>query len=106
MGIEIIPVEQDRDSRVDLSAALRLLGDRGLTRLLVEGGGRLAASLLSAGIVDRLVWMHAPMLIGGDGTPALAALGLDRLADAPRFEPMSFETVGDEVIETFRAAGP
>ena len=41
--------------------ALGLLGERGLTRLLVEGGGRLAAALLRAGLVDRLIWLHAPL---------------------------------------------
>ena len=79
-----------------------MLGARGLTRVLVEGGGRLAASLLAAGLVDRLVWMHAPMAIGGDGIPAIAALGLAQLADAPRFELVSSETIGGDVVETYR----
>ncbi len=84
-------------------AALGLLGERGLTRLLVEGGGRLAAALLRAGLVDRLVWLHAPLLLGGDAVPAVAALGLDRLADAPGFERLSSETVGEDVLTIFRA---
>ena len=63
----------------------------------------LAASLLRAGLVDRLVWLHAPLLLGGDGIPAVAALGLDRLADAPRFARLTTETVGEDVLSTFRA---
>src|SRR5581483_10336670 len=46
--------------RIDVAAALQALGARGLTRLLVEGGGTLAAALLAAGLVDRLVWLRAP----------------------------------------------
>ncbi len=102
-GVEIIAAEPDAAGHIDLAQALGLLGARGLTRLLVEGGGHLAAALLRAGPVDRLVWLHAPLLLGGDAMPAIAALGLDALADAPAFERLSTETVGDDVLSTFRA---
>jgi len=77
---------------------------RGLTRLLIEGGGRLAASLLRLGLIDRLVWLHAPLLLGGDAVPAVAALGRETLAEMPRFERISSETLGDDVVSTFRHA--
>ena len=82
-GATLIDVDPDSDERIDLVAALAALGEGGITRLLIEGGARLAAALLRARLVDRLAWFHAPLLIGGDGTSAVAALGLDRLADAP-----------------------
>jgi diaminohydroxyphosphoribosylaminopyrimidine deaminase/5-amino-6-(5-phosphoribosylamino)uracil reductase len=105
-GVEVIAVGADGDGRIDLAAALRALGERGLTRLLVEGGGRLAAALLRAGLVDRLVWVHAPLVIGGDGIPAVAALGLAALADAPGFARRSSDVVGADLIETFaRSSG-
>jgi diaminohydroxyphosphoribosylaminopyrimidine deaminase/5-amino-6-(5-phosphoribosylamino)uracil reductase len=69
--------------------------------LLVEGGGRLAAALLRAGLVDCLVWMRAPLVLGGDGIPAIAALGLDKLEGAPRFTLVSSETAGSDVIDTY-----
>ena len=102
-GVKIIAAEPDAANDIDLAVLLRRLGDEGLTRLLVEGGGRLAAALLRRGLVDRLVWLHAPMLLGGDGVPAVAELGLDRLADAPGFERLSTETLGADVLTTFRA---
>ena len=73
-GIEIFDATPDETGQVDLRDVLLLLGERGLTRLLVEGGGQLAASLLRAGLVDRLVWLHAPLLLGGDGVPSVDAL--------------------------------
>jgi len=103
LGVTVIAIAPDAAGGLDLAAVLRMLGDRGLTRLLVEGGGGLAASLLRAGLVDRLVWLHAPLLIGGDGVPAVAALGLDALDRAPRFERLSAETVGDDLLEIYRA---
>ena len=101
-GLKIITAEPDAAGSVDLAALLRRLGDEGLTRLLVEGGGRLAAALLRANLVDRLVWMRAPLAIGGDGLPAIGGLDLIRLADAPRFTLVSSESAGDDVIETYR----
>ena len=102
-GVTIIAAEPDAADGIDLAAPLRRLGDAGLTRLLVEGGGRLAAALLRLGLVDRLVWMRAPMAIGGDGVPAIAALGLGDLAGAPRFALVSSEIAGGDTIETYRS---
>lgn len=105
-GIEVIPAEEDTAGLIDLSSALGLLGDRGLTRLLVEGGGRLAAALLRADLVDRLVWFHAPLLLGSDGIPAVAGLDPNGLAGVPRFEQLATELVGEDVMTVFRARRP
>ena len=101
-GVEIIAIEPAAAGGIDSAAMLRALGDRGLTRLLVEGGGAIAASLLRASLVDRLVWMRAPLVLGGDGIPAIAALGLRNLAAAPRFDRVSSEIAGGDLIETYR----
>ena len=102
-GVEIIEGAIDPAGRLDLASALHRLGERGVTRLLVEGGGRLAAALLRAGLVDRLVWLHAPLLLGGDGVPAVGTLGFATLAEAPRFERLSTETVGADLMTTCAA---
>ena len=102
-GVLVIPTEPDASGRIDLNVAFRLLGDRGLTRLLVEGGGRLAAALLRAGLVDRLVWLHAPLVLGGDGIPAVAELERAALGEAPGFERLSSEILGEDQLTLFRA---
>jgi diaminohydroxyphosphoribosylaminopyrimidine deaminase / 5-amino-6-(5-phosphoribosylamino)uracil reductase len=101
-GADVIEVVADAADGLDLGATLQALGARGLTRLLVEGGSGLSAALLRAGLVDRLVWLHAPLLIGGDGAPAIAALRLPALAAAPRFERLATEALGADVATTFR----
>jgi diaminohydroxyphosphoribosylaminopyrimidine deaminase / 5-amino-6-(5-phosphoribosylamino)uracil reductase len=101
-GVELIDVPETRDHAIDMAAALRELGTRGVTRVLVEGGATLAAVLLRAGLVDRLAWFHAPLLLGGDAVPAVAPLGIHKLADAPRFARVAVETVGEDVLETLR----
>lgn len=104
-GVEVAAIPTDAAGALSLGAALRLLGARGLTRVMVEGGGQLAAGLLRGGWVDRLVWFRAGCVIGGDGIPALAGFGLDRLADMPRFTPRGTMTLGDDVMDSYvRAA--
>ena len=67
----------------------------------MEGGGRLAASLLRAGLVDRLVWFHAPGVMGGEGVPAVGDLGLSRLADMPRYRRIDISVLGHDLMETY-----
>jgi diaminohydroxyphosphoribosylaminopyrimidine deaminase/5-amino-6-(5-phosphoribosylamino)uracil reductase len=83
---------------VDLEAALRVLGGRGLTSVLVEGGSRLAAALLRADLVDRIAWFHAPGVMGGDGLPAAQAFGVNELTDMPRFVRRAVRPVGDDML--------
>lgn len=70
-----------RAGHVDLRRALRRLAREGLTEVLVEGGGKLAAALLRGQLVDELHWFTAPALIGGDGLPSLASLGVRKLSN-------------------------
>ena len=104
-GVEVMEVAPEADGRPALLPALEALAARGITRVLVEGGGRLAASLLGAGLVDRIEWFRAPGAIGSDGVPALAALGIERARDMPRFVRIALTPVGEDVLDTLAPAG-
>ena len=97
----IAKVRLDRDGSLSLTAALKALGARGVTRVLVEGGGRIAAALLRFGLVDRLVWFHGPRIIGGDGIHAVTGFGLEALEEAPAFAPGEVLQLGDDLMETY-----
>jgi 3,4-dihydroxy 2-butanone 4-phosphate synthase/GTP cyclohydrolase II len=84
---------------MDPHALLSELAERGLQRVLVEGGGRLVSSFVQAGAVDRLFLTTAPLLIG-DGVPGLRVTGTDRLADAMR-PPVRRWMLGDDVVTEF-----
>ena len=88
-GVNVIDAGPDRDGHIDLAGALAALGERGLTRLLVEGGGRLAAALLRAGLVDRLAWFRAPLRDRRRRHSGGRRPRPRRLADAPRFVRVS-----------------
>jgi len=102
-GVKLIELPASA-AGVDLPAALQALGRLGLTRVLAEGGGTLAAGLLRADLVDRLAWFHAPGIMGADGWPAAQAFGVAKLADMPRFTPVAHELWGDDMLTTFRKA--
>lgn len=100
-GVTLIDVPVGQGGNLDLAAALRALGERGITRLMVEGGGRLIAGLLNADLVDRLVWFRAPKMIGGDGVPAVAGFGVRELDGAVNFVKVSTRPVGADIVETY-----
>lgn len=100
-GVEVAPLPTDAHGALSLTAALHELAARGLTRVLVEGGGQLAAGLLRYNLVDRVVWFRSPRVIGGDGIPAIAGFGLDRLADTPTFRCVGATPLGDDVMESY-----
>ncbi len=100
-GVEILEMRPDDGGRPSMPQAMTALAKRGVTRLLVEGGGVLAASLLGAGLVDRLEWFRAPLVLGGDGVPSAAALGVTDIEAAPRFRRVDVMPVGDDILESY-----
>lgn len=104
-GVEVIEVLADDGGRPDVEAALGVLADRGITRVLAEGGGQVAAALLRANVVDRIAWFRAPAVIGGDGIPVAAGFGVDSLSDMPRFERRWEFAAGVDSLEIFERLG-
>ena len=101
VGVALIDVPESPEMGLDLAKALETFAARGITRLLVEGGSNLAASLLRARLVDRIVWFRAPVILGGDGLPALQALGIDTVAEGVQLKLLGTEKFGKDVAETY-----
>ncbi|MCK0150711.1 bifunctional diaminohydroxyphosphoribosylaminopyrimidine deaminase/5-amino-6-(5-phosphoribosylamino)uracil reductase RibD [Marivita sp. S6314] len=87
--------------QLDIGALMQALGTQGLTRVFCEGGGELAASLFGADVVDRLDLHMGGVIIGAEGRPALGALGLEKLSDAPRFHLLSVRHIGEDVVQSW-----
>ncbi len=104
-GVRLIEVASDRDGRPAPKAMAAALAGLGLTRVLIEGGGTLAAAFLAAGLIDQVAWFHAPVLIGGDGRASLSPFGIERLADAPRLLPRETRAVGGDRFSCFESTG-
>jgi diaminohydroxyphosphoribosylaminopyrimidine deaminase / 5-amino-6-(5-phosphoribosylamino)uracil reductase len=96
-GAQLLEVAA-RDGHADLPATFNALAAKGLTRILCEGGGTLAAALIRAGHVDTLAHFSAGTLIGSEGLPALGPLALSALAEAPRLRRHSVEPIGPDTL--------
>lgn len=92
--------------QLDLRAVLAALGTAGLTRVFCEGGGGLAASLLAGDLVDELTGFTAGAVIGAEGLPSVGALGLGRLAEAPRFRLIESRAIGNDILHRWGRAKP
>jgi diaminohydroxyphosphoribosylaminopyrimidine deaminase/5-amino-6-(5-phosphoribosylamino)uracil reductase len=103
-GVEFLEAGDRR--RVDLAAALARLWDRGVRRLLVEGGGEVLGALAGAGLVDQVFCVATPLLLGGKGAPTpLADTGVDSLAEATRLSPLAVRRLGADVLLQAYATG-
>lgn len=96
-GADLIEIPFQADGQLDLSAMFQRLGERGLTRVLCEGGGRLAGALLAADLVDELVAYTAGLALGDEAVPAVGAMEVGALALAPRFRLAEQRRVGGDV---------
>ncbi len=102
-GVRVIPLRRDASGSPCLVNVLRALGERGMTRVLVEGGAQISGAFLRQGLVDDLVWFRAASVIGGDALPALCDLGLESLSQSPTFQRQSIQTLGPDIMEHYIA---
>jgi diaminohydroxyphosphoribosylaminopyrimidine deaminase/5-amino-6-(5-phosphoribosylamino)uracil reductase len=99
-GAEVLRVKCI-DNRLDLVAALKLLSERGITRLMVEAGPILAAALVRGDLVDAAALFHSPAPIGADGIDALDGMPLSALTQSSQLKRVAAEAVGSDTLELF-----
>ncbi len=103
-GAHVIRVAATSAPGLDLPAALHALAADGITRLLVEGGARVAASFVKAGLVDEVWLLRGPDPIGADGVPALDALPLSVLTGSPAFKRRASDTLQRDTLTIYERA--
>lgn len=96
-GIEVVDVQRSGDDRLSLPAVLDELSWRGVSSLMVEGGAAVLTSFIRARLVDRIVVVAAPVIIGA-GTETVGDLGVDALAQAWRGRTVSVRRLGQDVV--------
>jgi diaminohydroxyphosphoribosylaminopyrimidine deaminase/5-amino-6-(5-phosphoribosylamino)uracil reductase len=89
---------------LDLSAVLHALAEKGITRLLVEGGSRVASSFVAAGLVDEMWLLRGPDSIGADGVPALDALPVSAITQSPQFKVRASESLQNDTLIIYERA--
>jgi len=91
-------------SGLDLRAVLRALAEKGITRLLVEGGARIASSFAAADLVDEVWLLRGPDAIGDEGVAALDALPLSALTGSSRFKRRASESLQKDTLTIYERA--
>jgi diaminohydroxyphosphoribosylaminopyrimidine deaminase / 5-amino-6-(5-phosphoribosylamino)uracil reductase len=89
---------------LDWPAVLRELAGRGVTRLLVEGGARVASSLAAAGLADEVWLLRGPDAIGADGVAALEALPLTTITHSPDFRVRASDGLDRDTLTIYERA--
>lgn len=101
-GAEVIHVADCADTPgLDLPAVLHALADKGVTRLLVEGGARVAASLVAGELADEIWLWRSDNAIGADGIDALHDLPLTAMTDSPHWRVRTTERVGADTLTIY-----
>jgi diaminohydroxyphosphoribosylaminopyrimidine deaminase/5-amino-6-(5-phosphoribosylamino)uracil reductase len=102
-GAQVIRLETRASPQpgLDLPEVLRALAERGITRLLVEGGARVASSFVSADLVDEFWLLRGPDNIGADGVAALEGLQLTSLTQSPGFRVRASENLGKDILTVY-----
>jgi diaminohydroxyphosphoribosylaminopyrimidine deaminase/5-amino-6-(5-phosphoribosylamino)uracil reductase len=98
LGARLFPCPPGVSGGLDPASVLQALGAAGLTRVLCEGGGELAASLLGAGLVDEVIGFQAGLALGAEARPMLGPMRIGQLAEAPRFRLAEVSPVGGDVM--------
>ncbi len=99
-GVEVWRLPSD-NNRVDLRALLERIGKENLDSLLIEGGGETAATFLEEGLVDKVAFFIAPLIIGGrDAVPAVGGVGVAQVADALRLCDVDITRLGEDFLLT------
>jgi diaminohydroxyphosphoribosylaminopyrimidine deaminase/5-amino-6-(5-phosphoribosylamino)uracil reductase len=104
-GIVLIACAATADGKVDLADALRHLAERGINRVLAEGGARMAQALVEADLVDEVYLLSASRELGAGGLDALAGLPLGAITDSQRFRPAGKEWLGEDLLSVYERVG-
>jgi diaminohydroxyphosphoribosylaminopyrimidine deaminase/5-amino-6-(5-phosphoribosylamino)uracil reductase len=102
-GVTLIEVG-DGSGGINIAQAFDRLAEQGMTRVLVEGGSRIASSLVAADLVDEVILFRAPVVVGSDGVRALDGYALSAIERSPRYRQIDAAIVGDDQMRRYLRA--
>jgi diaminohydroxyphosphoribosylaminopyrimidine deaminase / 5-amino-6-(5-phosphoribosylamino)uracil reductase len=103
-GAQVIRIANSSNSGLDILPVLRVLAHKGITRLMVEGGARVASSFVEAGVIDEFWLLRGREAIGEDGVDALDALPLSALTGSSVYKQRASETLQHDILTIYERA--
>jgi diaminohydroxyphosphoribosylaminopyrimidine deaminase/5-amino-6-(5-phosphoribosylamino)uracil reductase len=97
-GARVLIVDPEENRRIDPLKLVKKLGEIGITSVLIEGGGEVAASFLKKGVVDKIVFFYAPKIIGEEGVNMVGKLKISSVTNALTIKKIKVKTIGEEFI--------
>jgi len=98
IGARVLVVDAEEKGRIHLLKLVRKLGEMEITSVLIEGGSEVAASALSKGIVDKIVFFYAPKIIGCEGVSMVGKLGVSEVKGALSIRTVKVKKIGEEFV--------
>ncbi len=98
LGVSVITIPTSPDGRLNMGLALQELHRRGITAVMCDGGGSLLGSLLDDGLVNRVTAFIAPMILGGQGVPAIKGHGAASIDQALRLDDVTTKRCGADMM--------
>jgi diaminohydroxyphosphoribosylaminopyrimidine deaminase/5-amino-6-(5-phosphoribosylamino)uracil reductase len=103
-GAEVVEIPR-KEGLVDLEELLKVLGQRGITGIMVEGGAGVFGSLFEHRLIDKLIAFVAPIIIGGEGAKnPVRGKGVEKVAQAMNLSGVKIEKIGDDIVVSGYAA--
>ncbi len=97
-GVEVLPLPTKQD-KISLKDLLYSLGQRGMSSLLIEGGGTLNYGFLQEGLIDKLYLFIGPIICGGNEAPTpFSGEGVSFLSEAWGVKNIEIESYGDDLL--------
>ena len=101
----LLPVRRNR-SGLDWDCVMKWLGEQKITSVIIEGGGQIAASALSSGVVQKVAFFYAPTILGREALPGIGSLNVSRLSQAIRLEDAKRTSLGPDLLIQGYIKGP
>jgi diaminohydroxyphosphoribosylaminopyrimidine deaminase/5-amino-6-(5-phosphoribosylamino)uracil reductase len=103
-GAQVMRIAPTAASGLDLVAVVHALAEKGVTRLMVEGGSKVASSFVTADLADEIWLLRGPKAIGADGIAALDALPLTTITQSPGFRVRASESLDHDTLTIYERA--
>jgi diaminohydroxyphosphoribosylaminopyrimidine deaminase/5-amino-6-(5-phosphoribosylamino)uracil reductase len=100
-GVIIFKCDKSSDGHLDIKKLSQKLAEKGLTRVLLEGGAELSSSFLKHDLVDQIFWFRAPKIIGNNGLPAAKCLNILTIDDTRAFTQQGTYDIGPDRLEIY-----
>jgi riboflavin-specific deaminase-like protein len=100
-GKEVLVVQRGANGRVGLRPLMKALAEKGIASILVEGGKEVITSLLQEGLVNRMVVITAPLILG-KGIEGIGDLGITDLDKAIKPSSYEIKRIGEDVVFDLR----